>query len=126
MIKKMKLVILIILASQIFTFNQDALSNEGVSSQRTAGEAKQVYVLDPFYYSYTPVYYTYSDIVYSYWDYWDWYYPSYSIIKENHSAKLSYYHERLFMVYLKIKNINYKLIYGLQHYHLSSHHDGYN
>ena len=56
----------------------------------------------------------------------DWYYPSYLFIKENHFSKLSYYHERLFMIYLKSNYIDYIRIDGLSHSQSRSHGDGYN
>jgi len=56
----------------------------------------------------------------------DWYYQDYLFIKENDIVNLSYYHERLFMVYLKSKNINYIKIDGLCHFQSRSHNGGYN
>jgi hypothetical protein len=55
-------------------------------------------------------------------DFVDWYYPSCLEIKKNHEEKFSYYHERLFMVYLKSKSIDYIIIDGLSHFQLRSHH----
>lgn len=59
-------------------------------------------------------------------DFVDWYCPSYLFIKEKHFSKLSYYHERLFMIYLKSICIDYIKINGLSHSQSRSHGDGYN
>jgi hypothetical protein len=51
----------------------------------------------------------------------DWYYPDCLIIKEKHPTKFSFYHERLFMIWLKNKNISYFLMKGLEHCFSNSH-----
>jgi len=60
-------------------------------------------------------------------DFVDFYYNSYLFIKDNDYKKLSWYHERVFMIYLKNKNIEYKFLpFILTHSQSSSHRDGYN
>jgi hypothetical protein len=57
----------------------------------------------------------------------DFYYNSYLFIKNKDYEKLSWYHERVFMIYLKNKNIDFKLLPDiLSHGHLNSHNNGYN
>lgn len=60
-------------------------------------------------------------------DFVDFYYNSYSFIKDEHYSNLSWYHERVFMIYLKNKSIEYKLIRNvLSHSQSNSHSYGYN
>lgn len=60
-------------------------------------------------------------------DFVDFYYNSYSIIKSDHYSNLSWYHERVFMIYLKHKNIEYTSIENiLGHSQSNSHNYGYN
>ena len=57
----------------------------------------------------------------------DFYYNSYSFIKNEHLSNLSWYHERVFMIYIISKNIGYKLIRNvLSHSQSNSHNWGYN
>lgn len=57
----------------------------------------------------------------------DFYYNSYSFIKNEHYSNLSWYHERVFMIYLLNKRINYKLLRNiLSHSQSNSHNYGYN
>jgi len=57
----------------------------------------------------------------------DFYYNSYSFIKNEHLSNLSWYHERVFMIYLKHKSIEYKMIPNiLSHSQSNSHNYGYN
>jgi hypothetical protein len=51
----------------------------------------------------------------------DWYYPSCLWIKEFHEEKFSWYHERMYMIFLEIQNIPYHFVDGLQHLMLNSH-----
>jgi len=51
----------------------------------------------------------------------DWYFPAYLYIKKYDSAHLSWYHERLFPLYLESKNIGYYELEGLHHQVLNSH-----
>ena len=55
-----------------------------------------------------------------------WYYPSCLLLKSIDYKNLSWYHERIFMIYLKKQNINYVIIDGLKHLYLDSHIGGYN
>jgi hypothetical protein len=48
-------------------------------------------------------------------DFVDWYYPSYLQIKDLDYKKLSWYHERLFSVYLNHTRASIKYLPGLQH-----------
>lgn len=54
----------------------------------------------------------------------DWYYPDCLIIKDQHPNKFPFYHERLFMIWLKNKNIDYCLMKGLGHGFSNSHQYG--
>jgi len=57
----------------------------------------------------------------------DFYYNSYSFFKNEHHSNLSWYHERVFMIYLKHKSIEYKTIPNvLSHCQANSHNYGYN
>jgi hypothetical protein len=57
----------------------------------------------------------------------DFYYNSYSFIKNEHYSNLSWYHERVFMIYLKHKNFEYTIIRDiLDHSQSNSHNYGYN
>ena len=51
-------------------------------------------------------------------DFVDWYYPFCLYIKTRHEEKFSWYHERLFSVYLYSNNSQVKIMHGL--YHLSN------
>jgi hypothetical protein len=52
----------------------------------------------------------------------DFYHKTYRILKCKDYNKLSWYHERVFMIYLKNKNMNFKLLPNiLSHYHKNSH-----
>jgi hypothetical protein len=60
-------------------------------------------------------------------DFVEWYYPSCLFIKNNDLFMLSYYHERLFMIYLKINHINIVYIEDiLVHLQNNSHKNGFN
>jgi hypothetical protein len=54
-------------------------------------------------------------------DFVDWYYPACFRIKEEDSLKFSWYHERLFSVYIALKSLSVKQIDGLKHLQLKSH-----
>ena len=54
-------------------------------------------------------------------DFIDWYYPDCLEIKIYDEVRLSWYHERLFMLYLKSKNIGYTVQSGLTHERGDSH-----
>jgi hypothetical protein len=58
-------------------------------------------------------------------DFVDWYYPDCLMIKELDAPHLSWYHERLFHVYMKSKNLNIELIKGLSHLYRNSHKGGF-
>lgn len=51
----------------------------------------------------------------------NWYYPDCFFIKKLDENKFSFYHERLFMIWLKNKNIDYFTMKGLEHGFLNSH-----
>jgi len=51
----------------------------------------------------------------------DWYYPSCLWIKEKDPKKISWYHERLYIVFLDSRNIHYHMCKGLHHIQLNSH-----
>lgn len=53
----------------------------------------------------------------------DWYYPSCLWIKEQDPKKISWYHERLYIVFLDSRNIHYHMCKGLKHIQLNSHKD---
>ena len=50
----------------------------------------------------------------------EWYYPCTIILQED-PTRISWYHERLYMVYLKHHHIHYKLCKGLNHLFSKSH-----
>jgi hypothetical protein len=54
-------------------------------------------------------------------DFVNWYYPDYLEIKMLDDKNLSWYHERLFTIYLKSKNINTVFFNGLKHIQKNSH-----
>ena len=54
-------------------------------------------------------------------DFVDWYYPDCLFIKEKHPQKFSWYHERLFSVYMRSKNITPQHVKGLKHLMKNSH-----
>ncbi len=51
----------------------------------------------------------------------DWYYPSCLKLKELDLMKFSWYHERLYMVFLENRKIKYHLCKGLRHFQVNSH-----
>lgn len=53
----------------------------------------------------------------------DWYFPSCLQIKELDHVKFSWYHERMYMIFLDTQNINYHMVNGLTHLFLNSHKD---
>ena len=59
-------------------------------------------------------------------DFIDWYYPFCLYIKTRHEEKFSWYHERLFSVYLHSINKEAKLMYGLKHLSNKSHEKTFN
>jgi hypothetical protein len=59
-------------------------------------------------------------------DFVEWYYPDCLYIKHFDFANLSWYHERLFAVYLKSKNIEPFLLEGPEHQQLQSHYKDIN
>ena len=54
-------------------------------------------------------------------DFIDWYYPDYLQIKNAHSKKLAFYHERLFYYYIQLKNLKNVYMEGLEHFQSNSH-----
>jgi GR25 family glycosyltransferase involved in LPS biosynthesis len=56
----------------------------------------------------------------------DWYYPFCLYIKTRHEEKFSWYHERLFSVYLHSNDAKVKLMHGLQHLSNKSHEKTFN
>jgi GR25 family glycosyltransferase involved in LPS biosynthesis len=54
-------------------------------------------------------------------DFVDWYYPACFIIKKGDLLKFSWYHERLFSVYIDNKRLAVTQIEGLKHLQLNSH-----
>jgi len=54
-------------------------------------------------------------------DFVGWYYPDYQFIKERHPVKLSWYHERLFSVFISDRKFKVKQIGGLHHFQNNSH-----
>ena len=54
-------------------------------------------------------------------DFVDWYYPDYLQIKTNDLKNLSWYHERLFSLFIKSKNIKSDFLNGLIHIQNNSH-----
>jgi hypothetical protein len=54
-------------------------------------------------------------------DFVDWYYPDCYKIKEKDLAKFSWYHERLFYVYMKFKELLIVRINGVTHLYKNSH-----
>ena len=54
-------------------------------------------------------------------DFVDWYYPDCLIIKERDFKKLSWYHERLFYIYVKHNNLKVVRINGIKHLYKNSH-----
>jgi len=54
-------------------------------------------------------------------DFVDWYYPDYLQIKNAHSKKLAFYHERLFYYYIQLKNLKNVYMEGLEHFQSNSH-----
>jgi len=58
-------------------------------------------------------------------DFVDWYYPDCLMIKELDAPHLSWYHERIFHVYMKSKNLNIAHIKGLKHLYRNSHNGGF-
>ena len=54
-------------------------------------------------------------------DFVDWYYPFCLYIKTRHEEKFSWYHERLFSVYLYSNNSQVKIMHGLHHLSNKSH-----
>lgn len=59
-------------------------------------------------------------------DFVDWYYPDYLQIKEQHLQQLSWYHERVFSVYIRVNNLKVIVLRGLQHFGKNSHNKGFN
>lgn len=59
-------------------------------------------------------------------DFVDWYYPDYLEIKKNDLRSLSWYHERMFSVFIYHHNLRIKAIPGLKHLSRDSHRMGYN
>ena len=51
----------------------------------------------------------------------DWYYPSCLQIKEQDPDKFSWYHERLYIVFLETKQSNHRYCGGLRHFFANSH-----
>ena len=51
----------------------------------------------------------------------DWYYPDYLQIKNAHSQKLAFYHERLFYYYISSRNLKNVYMEGLEHFYSNSH-----
>lgn len=51
----------------------------------------------------------------------DWYYPDYLQIKNAHSQKLAFYHERLFYYYISSRNFKNIYMEGLEHFYSNSH-----
>ena len=51
----------------------------------------------------------------------NWYYPDCNFIKQKDYKKYSFYHERLFMIFLSSLSINYKKMNGLIHLHNKCH-----
>jgi len=51
----------------------------------------------------------------------NWYYPAYTYIKKYDEAHLSWYHERVFPIYLESNGIKYYELKGLHHEVLNSH-----
>jgi len=56
-------------------------------------------------------------------DFVDWYYPDCLKIKELDSKQFSYYHERLFSVYLKVRGVDCEYMKGAKHIQSNSHKD---
>jgi len=54
-------------------------------------------------------------------DFVDWYYPDCLTIKIKDNTYFSYYHERIFMFYLRNKGIDFIILNGLKHYQQCSH-----
>ena len=55
----------------------------------------------------------------------DWYYPDCLNIKLNDYNFFSFYHERIFMFYLRNNGINFTIVDGLKHYQKNSHNLNY-
>ena len=51
----------------------------------------------------------------------DWYYPSCLWLKEKDPKQISWYHERLYMIFLYSRNIEYSMCEGLIHLNKNSH-----
>ena len=56
----------------------------------------------------------------------DWYYPDYLQIKEQDLYSLSWYHERVFSVYIRINDLKVHILSGLGHFCKNSHQKGFN
>jgi len=54
-------------------------------------------------------------------DFVDWYYPDCLNIKLNDYKYFSFYHERIFMFYLKNKGFDFNIVDGLKHFQKKSH-----
>jgi hypothetical protein len=59
-------------------------------------------------------------------DFVNWYYPDYLEIKNKDIRSLSWYHERIFSVFIYHYNLRIKAIPGLKHLSRNSHRRGYN
>jgi hypothetical protein len=59
-------------------------------------------------------------------DFVNWYYPDYLEIKNKDLHRLSWYHERMFSVFIYHYNLRIKAIPGLKHLSRDSHRMGYN
>ena len=59
-------------------------------------------------------------------DFVNWYYPDYLEIKKKDLYSLSWYHERIFSIFIHHFNLRIKPIHGLNHLSRDSHHMGYN
>jgi hypothetical protein len=59
-------------------------------------------------------------------DFVDWYYPDYLQIKEQHLKQLSWYHERVFSVYIRVNDLKVAVLSGLKHFCKNSHNRGFN
>jgi hypothetical protein len=59
-------------------------------------------------------------------DFVDWYYPDYLQIKEQHLKQLSWYHERVFSVYIRVNDLKVAVLSGLKHFGKNSHNKGFN
>lgn len=59
-------------------------------------------------------------------DFVNWYYPHYIEIKNRDAQRLSWYHERIFSVFIYHYKLRIKTIHGLKHLSRDSHCMGYN